>query len=421
MLAYLKEQMTANVSLKNTYGEQYLALTESLGQMELLRAEANGMSTDSAEYAKIQYDNTKEYYDALVFIGAGEKDILEAKIAMLEAEQAYNDSMETTIQNIQDEYDNRMKILDLKYQAGYFDNREVIYWKAKKKLAEEYLAKVIASGGTTEQRLEAEIQLLEMKEALLNEIYDTQIGEIEHKKNMGKYDDDEIQYNQDLLKVYKKKYEAMKTEGYTKEELYDIEEKIYSLEQAITDQVKDRNGERDKELERLVKQRQELLKQYNITGQGGEAIQQSEQAIKARLISLGYSEEDIAKVMQSFTTQKGYAEGGWVDDTGMALVHKGEFVLSNEMLDQLANGNYKSMLSDVDYWSRLNEISKNSYMNSINNNSNVGDIIDSKTININSNNPNEVLARIKNLEQNFGKMVRDEIYKQGADLSLIRK
>jgi hypothetical protein len=208
----------------------------------------------------------------------------------------------------------------------------------------------------------------------------------------------------------------MIAEGMSGSELYSIKEEIYALEQEITNEVTERTSARDKELEMLIKQRQELMK----TGAAPEDLKSIENQIAVRMRATGVDEETIEKTLELFRRQRSYDEGGWVQETGPAIVHKGEFVLSKDMLKSLEQGGSINEMADSVYQAQKEQI-KNEYNQYQYINQNLNNSINN-AFNIHGSDAMEVLNKIEPLiMKKLPAVITTTLKKEGLDLNKIRK
>lgn len=334
----------ANNSLVQTEKTEKQILEDSR-DTALLKLKLRGYSEDSLKYVQTQYEYEKQILEQMKQQGASDKEIYEQMLVIKELSEDYNELLKqgnaSTAQMLSNELEllsTKSRMLDLQKDLGQWENKITWYYKQKIEIARRELEILIANKRTNSDVnniLAKQLEIQQLQKQMIDEIYDRNVRDIEHRKAIGEYLENENQYYEDILKVLYAKLEAMKAEGMEGRELYDIQEQIYDIEKKQTDEMMNRNRVHDKELDRLQKKRQELLKQYRITGQGGEAIRDIEMEIRARLESQGVPQNEIEMTMEAFRNQKSYAVGGWVEDTGLANVHAGELILNESQQKNL--------------------------------------------------------------------------------------
>jgi len=175
-----------------------------------------------------------------------------------------------------------------------------------------------------EEQLELKVKIKQLEEDIAKKTYDDQLKEIEHRKNVGEYDMKEAEYGKDKLDVLVKYLSYLKSVGASDKDIWDVEEQIYELKKAQTEELMKQNGLIDDQLTMLLKMRQQAIEEARKTGQYADTSGIEQQIIE-KMKELGASDEEINKMLASFNLPM-YATGGYTGNK-MGIVHAGEYVI----------------------------------------------------------------------------------------------
>lgn len=188
-----------------------------------------------------------------------------------------------------------------------------------------------------------------------------QMSEIEHRKRMGKFDDNDEAYLKEKLAALDELY-AIAEEQYnfgedgliTQQELWAIEEERYALEQEILGLKEEQNEEDDEALDKqrealrlLHQERQALILKTRTGAELSEEekakIDQIQSDIISKMIEAGADPKAIEAVKESFAAAS-YKEGtASVPGDDLYYLHQGERVL-----DQMSNQRLVSTVASIE-------------------------------------------------------------------------
>jgi hypothetical protein len=157
-----------------------------------------------------------------------------------------------------------------------------------------------------------------------------ELAMLQHQYAIGEVE--ESTYLAEQLALLKQQY-ALIPEGIAyQEERWKMEEEIYRLMQKQTETLEKQDALHDAMLNRLFRQRHQLLQQRHSGSENAQPditqqIHQLEQEILHRMAILGVDDVLKQQTAHAMRQQTHYADGGWVSQTGSAVVHQGEFVL----------------------------------------------------------------------------------------------
>lgn len=169
------------------------------------------------------------------------------------------------------------------------------------------------------------------------------LAENQHNLNMGMIDQSEFEARRlELLEeelALLEEQEAIDPGNQYLIERWKLEEEIYKLTQDQTDEMLKQGQISDSELDRLIRKRQMMIEQARESGTITDVETQAdfaaiEASIRARLVALGMTPEEIASAIQAMTEQRSYAVGGRVD-SGVSMLHDNEAVLPSSSVSML--------------------------------------------------------------------------------------
>jgi hypothetical protein len=174
---------------------------------------------------------------------------------------------------------------------------------------------------------------------------------LQHEYNMGLMTEDE--YNSKRIALLQNMLDLMVEMQVPESERWAIEEEIYKLQKAQTEEMTKQGQISDDELNRLIRKRMALLEEARITGQITSGAMQADLAaieaqIRARLAALGVPSEDIDAMIQAMIEQRSYAKGSAMTTAGPAYIHDAEAILpavQSNFLRQLSPGFLEGMIS----------------------------------------------------------------------------
>jgi hypothetical protein len=166
----------------------------------------------------------------------------------------------------------------------------------------------------------------------------------------------EDEYNSKRIELLQNMLNLMIELNIPESERWAIEEEIYKLQKAQTEEMTKQGHISDDELNRLIRKRMALLEEARLTGQIASGAVQADLAaieaqIRARLAALGVPSEDIDAMIQAMIEQRSYATGTAYATAGPAYLHEGEPVIPSDsagLVRQISPNFFEEMIKIKD-------------------------------------------------------------------------
>lgn len=199
------------------------------------------------------------------------------------------------------------------------------------------------------ESIDAYMVLYELQDDFVRQGFRDRLAELEHRKKMGEFDDDELAYAKEkvsilagLLAQAEIDFNNGEDGLITQQELWDIQEEMFAAEQAAFDLeqemlgLKTEEGELDQEaldrLRAMNMERQALImksRDGTLTDADRDRVKQIEADIIAEMTAAGASPEAIAAAKAGFVSAS-FAEGSpEIPQDMIAQVHQGERILTS--------------------------------------------------------------------------------------------
>jgi hypothetical protein len=226
----------------------------------------------------------------------------------------------------------RLELIGIDQESETYKIQELFNMQERLDMADELAL-------TERERLQLQIDIMNLGKEILKDEAEARLDYLEHRKAMGEFDDNEEAYNKEKLWILQDMLRNAEQYGLTQKERWDIEEKIYEMMKAETDELQKQSGLTSKILTDLTrKYNMEIMQRRKAgtltTKESQEELETIANQIIQEMRNLGYSEADIARTIESLGIQRQFEKGGRVPYDMLALLHEDEIVVPPDLVKE---------------------------------------------------------------------------------------